>query len=210
MEPAAVILAYRDFADANILTDLERFFIFKPFNTYNGTTEDENLRFRTELTKLLLVDYSLRDVEFIRALFRSELECERAIWRHDNLYQLSFYLYTLGQMEDAFLLYDAKYRLRHMDASTMQDRYSITVGREPAEVIKFVEDCFRDAPNLRNDYSGLLDELQGIIDYPDYDSIAEYSKFIHGYFSGHENVATEQYIDEEPPKTPNRPWYKFW
>jgi hypothetical protein len=210
MEPSGVITAYRDSANAKILTELQQYFIFKQIITNDGTTEDENLNIRTELTELLLSDYSLKDIELIRALFRAELECERAIWRHDNLYQLSFYLYSLGQLEDTFLLYEAKYGLRHMDASTMQDRYSITVGHEPSEVIKYVEDRFRDNPNLRNDYSGLLDELQGIIDCPDYDSIADYSRFIRGYFFGHENVALNPDSNENLSKAPNKPWWKFW
>lgn len=210
MEPSDVITAHRDSANAEIPTELKRYFIFKPVVTDDGTNEDENLGFRTEITELLLSDYSLKDIELIRALFRSELECERAIWRHDNLYQLSFYLYSLGQLEDTFLLYEAKYGLRHMDASTMQDRYSITVGHEPNEVIEYVENCLRNNPDLRNDYSALSDELQGIIDYPDYDSIADYSRFIHGYFFGHENVATESKHNENPPKSLNKPWWKFW
>ena len=210
MEPSFVIAAYRDPAKVEVMPELQHYLIFKPIKNNDGTTEDENLSFRTELTELLLSDYSLKDVELIRTLFRSELKCERAIWRHDNLYQLSFYLYSLGQLEDAFLLYEAKYGLKHMDASTMQDRYSITVGHEPDEVIKYVEERFRDNPNLRNDYSGLLDELQSIIDYPDYDSIADYSRFIRGYFFGHENVAMNPDSKENLSKAPNKPWWKFW
>ena len=210
MEASELIAAYRESFNAETLTDLKRYFTFRPVMTDDNSTEDENLSFRTEVTELLLSDYSLRDIELIRALFRSELECERAIWRHDNLYQLSFYLYSLGQLEDTFLLYEAKYGLRHMDASTMQDRYSITVGHEPTEVIKYVEDSFKDNPDIRNDYSGLLDELQSIIDYPDYDSIADYSKFIRGYFFEHENGAIETVINEDLPKAPKRSWWKFW
>lgn len=190
MNPFDIIRACRASANAERLTELQPYFIFKPLLTNDGSTEDQNLNFRTELTELLLSDYSLKDIELIRSLFRAELDCERAISRHDNLYQLSFYLYSLKQLEDTFLLYEAKYGLQHMDASTMQDRYSITVGHEPDEVIRYVENRFRDNPALRNHYSGLPDELQGIIHYPDYDSIADYSRFIHGYFFGHEDDAT--------------------
>lgn len=190
MNPSDVLAAFRDSSDAKILTELQPYFTFKPVRIDDATTEDENLEFRTALTELLLSDYSVKDSPLIRALFKAELECERAIWRHDNLYQLSFYLYSLGQLEDTFLLYEAKYGLRHMDASTMQDRYSITVGHEPDEVIKYVEGCFQTNPELYKDYAELIEELQDIIDDPDYDSIADYSTFIRGYFFGHENAST--------------------
>ena len=210
MEPSVVISAYRDPIKAQILPELEEYFVFKPMQTADGATEDKNLNFRTQLTELLLSDYSLKDIDLIRMLFRAELECERSIWRHDNLYQLSFYLYSLGQLEDTFVLYETKYRLKHMDASTMQDRYSITVGHEPDEVIKYVEARFRENPNLRNDYSGLLDELQSIIHEPDYDSVSDYSRFIRGYFFGHENVAINSDSNENVPRISKRRWWKFW
>lgn len=210
MEPSAIISAYRSSFSSEAPHDLKQYFAFKPTKLSDDTIEDENLGFRTEITEALLNDFSLADIKLIRELFRAELDCERAIWRHDNLYQLSFYLYSLGQMEDTFLLYEAKYGLRHMDASTMQDRYSITVGHEPSEVIKYVESRFHDDPSLRNDYSGLIDELQSIIDAPDYESIANYSQFIRGYFFGHENVGITPDSNDDVPPAPKRPWWKFW
>lgn len=209
MEPSAIISAYRNPPSSEAPNDIKQYFAFKPTKLSDDTIEDENLNFRTEITEALLNDFSLADIKLIRELFRAELDCERAIWRHDNLYQLSFYLYSLGQMEDTFLLYEAKYGLRHMDASTMQDRYSITVGHEPTEVINYVESRFQEDPSLRNDYSGLRDELQGIIDAPDYDSIANYSKFIRGYFFGHDNGKINPDNKDGAPTAPRR-WWKFW
>ncbi|MVM30775.1 hypothetical protein GO755_12100 [Spirosoma sp. HMF4905] len=189
MEPSAIIYSYRNSLPSEALHDLKQYFAFKLKKLSEDIIADENLGFRNSVTEALLNDFSLADIKLVRELFHAELDCERTIWRHDNLYQLSFYLYSLGQMEDAFLLYEAKYGLGHMDASTMQDRYSITVGHEPNEVIKYVKSRFQDAPDLKNDYPQLVDELQSIIDDPDYESIADYSKFIRGYFLGHSNIA---------------------
>lgn len=208
MDASTIISAYRDPSQSNALTEIRQSFIFNPKKTVNETIKDENLELRTEITEALLHDFSLADIKLIRELFKAELDCEHTIWRHDNLYQLSFYLYSLGQLEDTFLLYEAKYGLKHMDASTMQDRYSITVGHEVNEVQKYVYSRFEKDPNLKDNYSGLLDELQGIIDEPDYDSIAEYKKFVRGYFYGHDNVDKE--IEPIPPNQPNKPWWKFW
>ena len=210
MEPTAIISAYRNSLSSDATSDLRRYFAFKPTIPQDETAEDENLGVRTAITEALLHDFSLADIKLIRELFHAELDCERAIWRHDNLYQLSFYLHSLGQMEDSFLLYDAKYELKHMDASTMQDRYSITVGHDPSEVIKYVEARFEEDPSLRDNYSGLIDQLQSIIDNPDYDSIDDYSQFIRGYFFGHESVATNAVSNEGAQSVAKRPWWKFW
>jgi hypothetical protein len=210
MEASAIISSYRNSLTTEIPQDLRQCFTFRPTNLSDGTIQDENLGFRTEITERLLNDFSLADIKLIRELFRAELDCERAIWRHDNLYQLSYYLYSLGQMEDTFLLYEAKYGLRHMDASTMQDRYSITVGHEPNEIIKYVEDRFENNPLLRNDYFGLIEELQRIIDEPDYESITAYSRFIRGYFFGNENVEINPESNDDVLTTPKRRWWKFW
>lgn len=184
MNILAIISDYRDPAQAGTLSQYHDYIAFKPTNPLDETVEDENLDHRTQLTEALLNDFSLADLKLIRELFNAELECERVIWRHDNLYQLSFYLYSLGQLEDSFLLYEAKYGLSHMDASTMQDRYSITVDHEPTEVIAYVESCFAKDPKLRLKYPTLLEELQGIIDCPDFDSVASYTASLRMYFRG--------------------------
>jgi hypothetical protein len=197
MKPSDIIKAYRKLSPDETDAELKTFFEFKPIKrNESDRVEDKNLKCRTEVTDALLNDYSLADRRLIRVLFRAEIECERAIYRHDNLYQLSFYLYSLGQMEDSFLLYEAKYDIGHMDACTMQDRTSITVGHEPIEVIKYVEKRFEEDPKLKTVYAGLIKELQGIIDCPDYESIEEYSRFVRGYFFGHDS--------------PRRAWWKFW
>lgn len=182
MEAPEILSAFRNADGVYTLQTLHSYVKFKPVTTEEGEMEDENLEVRSELTRILLFDYSQADIELIRMMFRAELECERATWRHDSLYQLSFYLYSLGQMEDSLLLYEAKYESGHMDCCTMQDRYSITVGHEPTEVMKYVEDRFQKDPGLRHRYSGLLEQLQDIIDHPEYDSVADYSRFIHDYF----------------------------
>jgi len=62
---------------------------------------DENLKLRTEIVDSLLNDFSNDDIELIRNLFDEELKCELKTQIHDNLYQLSFYLYKIGNLKDA-------------------------------------------------------------------------------------------------------------
>jgi uncharacterized protein YihD (DUF1040 family) len=94
-----------------------------------------------------------------------------------------------------------------MDSSTMQDRYSITVGHEVNEVIEYVQSRFKTSPDLKVAYPELLNELQGIINEPDYDSISDYTLFIRGYFYGHENIAAKT---GDISNIPKKSWWKFW
>jgi hypothetical protein len=207
MEAAKFIFTYRREMDPEALDGLAKRFCFTPIERKDGIKTDENLRFRTEVTDALLTDFSLKDIWLIRQLFKEELKCEREIWRHDNLYQLSFYLYSLGQLEDTFLLYEAKYGILHMDSSIMQDRTSLTVGHEIDEVIQYVRDEFEKKPALQKNYPELVNELQNLKDKPDYDSVADYTLFLRGYFYGHEKVSGRVITDSH---TTEKPWWKFW
>jgi len=71
------------------------------------------------------------------------------------------------------------------------DREMITVGHEIEEVIKYVKNEFKKDSRLELKYYGILDELQGLKDIPDYDSIQAYTKFIKGYFYGHDKFEND-------------------
>jgi hypothetical protein len=210
MEPSAIISAYRDAKQDDEISHVSRYFSFTPVGPLVGGGVDANLEVRTELTEALLNDFSLRDIRLIRDMIREEIDCERAVWKHDNLYQLSFYLYSLGQIEDTFLLYEAKYGTRHMDASTMQDQYSISVGHEPDEVIAYVQQRFDRDPGLKENYPNIIRQLESIRDDKEHGSIAEYSTFISGYFFGHGGNLTDEVEQTTSAISPRRPWWKFW
>lgn len=174
-----------------------------------NTKTDANLDFRKDVVKLLLNDFSLADIALIRKLFAEEVACEKATTRNDNLYQLAFYLFSLGQIEDTFILFDAKFNATGMDAGSMLDRTSITVGHEVEEVIDYVQKEFEKSPSLEQKYPRILDELKSLQEYPDYSSVTSYSNFIRGYFYGHKNVLSK--ADEgNLTDTATKPWWRFW
>ena len=165
--------------------DLVTNFAFKSDNSRG----DFNLDIRTQIVEALLADFSIADIKLIRTLFDEELKSEIATQRHDNLYQLCFYLFHLGQLADTFILYDAKFNTNNMDVGCMLDREMITVGHDVDEVIEYVEATFQANPTFKEKYAGIIKELNGLKEFPDYDSIDAYHLFIRGYFYGHDNVS---------------------
>ena len=185
MTVAEIISVSRQLNGKDLPVDLVTSFAFKADNSRG----DFNLDIRTQIVEALLADFSIADINLIRTLFDEELKSEMAIQRHDNLYQLCFYLFHLGQLADTFILYDAKFNAKNMDVGFMLDREMITVGHNIDEVIEYVEMRFRDSPTLKENYSGILEELNGLKEFPDYENIDVYHLFIRGYFYGHHNVS---------------------
>ena len=193
-------------------------FAFNPTEPLGETSIDLNVDFRIAVVEELLNDFSQKDLALIRQLYKQELACERLIWRHDNIYQLSYYLFELGHIEDCFLIYEAKYQIKHMDIATMMDRYMLTVGHDLDKVISFVSQKFRD-PEIKTKFDGLLEELTDLKENPDYDSNEEYKKFLKGYFWGHETTPSVKVSKKErdayirkvfPTMNYGKPWWKFW
>lgn len=185
MTPTEIIAQSRQLNGNDLPADLVRNFAFISDNT----NCDFNLEIRTQIVDTLLEDFSIADIKLIRTLFDEELNSEIATQRHDNLYQLCFYLFHLGQLKDTFIIYDAKFNTENMDVGCMLDREMITVGHNIDEVIEYVEATFRDSPSMREKYSGIIEELNCLKEFPDYESIEAYHLFIRGYFYGHENVS---------------------
>jgi hypothetical protein len=200
------------------LAQLTSLVAFEPGKPAFGEPTDSNLEFRAAVVDALLPDFSLADYELIQVLFTEEMKCEAAIRRHDSLYQLCFYLFELKQLPDTFSLYEAKFKSTNMDVGILLDREMITVGHEVPEVVAYVQQVFTDEPHLLVHYPTLLEELHGLVKYPDYDSLAQYRAGIRDYFYGHKE---DQAIS--PPATPlaltvslsgyeprPKPWWKFW
>jgi hypothetical protein len=199
------ITDYRNSTEKESLNDL---ISFKPTLKENITT-DANFDFRKEVVKSLLNDFALADIILIRKLFTEEVICEKTTSRHDNLYQLAFYLFNLGQIVDTFILYDAKFNAKSIDAGTMLDRTSITVGHEIEDVISYVQKEFEKSAALKQKYPQILYELKSLQENPDYDNIADYTNFINGYFYGHKKTVSER-ENENPTEINFKPWWKFW
>lgn len=186
LTPKDLISQTRLLEGSEIPKHLVETFAFKPTEPLEETSIDLNINFRIQVVEELLHDFSKKDLPLIRQLYKEELACECLIWRHDNIYQLSYYLFELGQLEDCFLMYEAKYQIKHMDIATMMDRKMLTVGQDIEKVIAYVAQKFNDGPELEEKYEGLMTELSDLKENPDYNS-EEYKKFIKGYFGGHEN-----------------------
>lgn len=185
MTASELIQSFRQTSKKGSLDSLKALFSFRSITNENGLIEDSNLNFRIRVVEGLLYDFSLADIYLIRDLFNEEIRCELATRRHDNLYQLCFYLYSLGQLEDTFILYDAKFNAPNMDVASMLDGYAITVGHEIDEVISYVEGEFIKNPLLEDRYPTIINELKDMQEYPSYDSVETYTNFIKGYFLGH-------------------------
>ena len=218
MTPKELITQTRLLHSTELPKHLVDTFAFNPTEPFGETSIDLNVDFRIEVVEELLQDFSKKDLPLIRELYKQELACERLIWRHDNIYQLSYYLFQLGQIEDCFLIYEAKYKIKHMDIATMMDREMLTVGNDIDKVILFVEQKFRGNPEIKEKYEGILEQLIDLKENPDRDS-EEYKKFIKGYFLGHENQETTN-TNEQGAQTfmsqasatngSKKPWWKFW
>ena len=218
MTPKELITQTRHLDTSEIPKYLVDTFAFNPTEPLGETSIDLNVDFRIAVVEELLNDFSQKDLPLIRQLYIQELACERLIWRHDNIYQLSYYLFELGHIEDCFLIYEAKYQIKHMDIATIMDRQMLTVGHDPDKVISFVLQKFRD-PVIEAKFDGLLEELTGLKDNPDYDSNEVYKKFLKGYFFGHEATPVIKVSKKErdayirkvfPTMNYGKPWWKFW
>jgi hypothetical protein len=188
MTASELISTYRQLSDGKPSLELFDSFSFKPIDNNGGDSLDVNLAFRTEIVEALLHDFSKDDIHLIRQLFTEEMKCELATQRHDNLYQLCYYLYDIGDLQDAFIIYDAKFNAKNMDVGCMLDREMMTVGHDVDDVIKYVQHEFKNNPTLENQYSNILTELNGLKEFPDYENTEAYSKFIKGYFFGHDPI----------------------
>lgn len=218
MTPKELITQTRLLETSEIPKYLVDTFAFNPTEPLGETSIDLNVDFRIAVVEKLLNDFSQKDLALIRQLYKQELACERLIWRHDNIYQLSYYLFELGQIEDCFLIYEAKYQIRHMDIATMMDREMLTIGQDIDKVISFVSQKFKDNCALEQKYEGLLPELIHLKNNPDSDP-EDYKKFIKGYYFGHKNQEIskvneqdiESFTNQIPTTFENRkPWWKFW
>jgi hypothetical protein len=185
MTATEIISLSRKLNGKDLSEDLVANFAFKSDNSGG----DFNLEYRTQIIEELLANFSIADIKLIRTLFNEELKCEIATQRHDNLYQICFYLFHLGQLADTFILYDAKFNAKNMDVGCMLDREMITVGHNVDEVIEYVEATFQTNPPFKEKYSGIIEALKDLKEFPDYDSIDAYHLFIRGYFYGHDNVS---------------------
>lgn len=218
MTPKELISQSRLLEVSEIPKHLVDTFAFKPTEPLEETSIDLNVDFRIEVVEELLHDFSKKDLLLIRQLYKEELACERLIWRHDNIYQLSYYLFELGQLEDCFLIYEAKYQIKHMDIATMMDKEMLTVGHNIDKVISFVSQKFRD-PEIAVKFDGLLEELNDLKENPDFNNSEEYKKFLKGYFRGHDTSGSinanmkesDAYLKPVfPTMNSRKPWWKFW
>ena len=176
--------------------ELNEYFGFK--KNSDSEIADENLQLRTEIVDTLLTDFTNTDIRLIRMLFDEELKCELETRRHDNLYQLSFYLYKLGNLKDVYRIYTAKFDAKNMDVGTSMDIEMLYMNHKIDEVIEFVKN------NNSNTNSKILETLIDLKDYPNYESEETYFTFINGYFYGHKSEL------EEKETKKNKKWWEIW
>jgi hypothetical protein len=204
MQAFELIRLYRQ-TPGVVPTDIADAICYKP-NSVSGKQVDCNAQLRQAVTGELLSDFSILDILLIRELFKAELLCAKETGEHESLYQLAFYLYMLGQLEDVFLLYEAKYLTGNMDVSLMMDRYMLTVGQPPLKVLAYIKQHFT-GNELRDKYGGLVEALEQIIENPEYDSVDHYTAFLQNYFT-RPNLDGDHSTTEPPAPVKHR--WKFW
>ena len=167
----------------------------KHFQYKANGSQDCNLEKRTQVVESLLNSFTNKDIELIRLLYLEEINCELAIERHDNLYQICYYLYSLGNLEDVYKIYSAKFDSSNFDTATMLDRGMLYMSHKIEEVMSFVKN--QNSQNREN----RLKELQDLKDQPDDESEQDYQTFINGYFFGHKGPSS---------LNPSNKWWQFW
>ncbi|MBP2832613.1 hypothetical protein J8281_10495 [Aquimarina sp. U1-2] len=149
---------------------------------------DNNFTIRAEIVEVLLEDFSNKDVELIRLLFHEEFKCVLETGRNLCLYQLCFYLYNLGNLEDIYRVYSAKYGGNNMDVQISIDRSMLYMNTTIERVINYVENDFKTKESNKKKYPEILTKLYDLKEEPDYESEEAYNLFISGYFYGHQNI----------------------
>ena len=183
---------------------------YRPAQLLSGTRIDGNAEFRKAVVDALLDDLTPADRALILHLVAEEIACERAIQEHQNLYQLCFHLYKLGELADVFVLYDAKFNSSSWDVSLLLDREFLTLGHTVPVVQRYVQAEFARQPALAAHYPQLLAVLQDLLDYFDYEGQADYRDYLREYFRAQET-------DPEPSPNPAsgyqpnpKKWWQFW
>lgn len=185
MTALELISSYRQSKGDEFLPRLLPKFAFKPVENQEGDFEDVNLTFRTEIMDALLYDFTKTDHSLIKELFTEEVKCANETWVDSvnlNLKQLCFYLYTIGDLEDVFDLYAAKYQTRNFDVACMLDRDMVTLGYDVDMVIEFVKNKFKCDIILKKNYSKILwvlDDIKVNVYHTE-----GYTKFVNQYFLG--------------------------
>jgi len=182
MTSTELISAYREKKAGEDLSQLAERISYRPFTDGNGALQDTNIAFRTAVTDQLLHDFSIADIELIRQLTDEEFNYTSHLLYHNRLHQLCYYLYELGQLQDVFRIYNAKYNSKCMDASCMIDREMLKLRHRIDRVIAYVKDQVDTDPCLQKCCPGLLEELYDLFEFPDYENDAVYRKYINGYF----------------------------
>ena len=198
MTAKELIEKYRKAENEIVQIELSSMFAFS--ENFERGIADDNLIFRSKIVEELLNDFSSKDIKLIRRIFEEELKCELSTERHDNLYQLCFYLFEIGELEDVFLIYDAKFNSKNMDVRTMLDVEMMYMNKPIEDVINFVKSELNKKPELNEKYKTILIELDYLKTELNY-NLDTYRKFIKGYFFGHEKQIEIKF---------KKSWWKFW
>lgn len=176
----------------NSIKELSKYFEFKKNLALSAS--DDNLQLRTQIVNDLLVDFTDKDLKLIQLLFDEELKCELETRRHDNLYQLCFYLYEIGNLSDVYRIYTAKYKTKNMDVGSVIDSSMLYMSHKINEVIEFVK---KDSTNNQTELITILEELKI---NPVFEDEQSYKGYINRYFRGATNT---------PTKTLKK-WWQIW
>jgi hypothetical protein len=121
------------------------------------------------------------DLALVRALtIRETQERRRFGGCGDGLYLLCFMLYSIGQPEDLFLLYEAKHA--NFDCECMLDHDFLQMGRSRQEQLAFLNKILTETPSLHARYASLDEELCNAFDIPNYESPERFSNAVCAYY----------------------------
>jgi len=181
MTPAEFIAAVRH-ADTDVIPGVfESLYAFS-YTNKEKAEYDANAEYRKAIVRELLHDFSLKDIHLIRSLFHHELDCADWIYSNDNLHQLCYYLYELAQLEDVFNIYNARSNAITLEAGGTFDREMLSLRHSVDTVRSYVAHRFTTDPPLESQYPQLMQDLRGLIEYPTYSDLNDYTKYVRTYY----------------------------
>lgn len=136
-------------------------------------SNDENEGFREEVVNLLFDYYSEKYQKIIQELLKAELEYAAAeTMMRETLRQLTFMLFTIGDVKDIPLLFEAKFDTC-FDAGLALD-VELIFGKDRTKTIQY----FTENPHEEYD---IVERIQ-MYDEQDNNSPQQFEKFMNKYY----------------------------
>ncbi len=143
---------------------------------------DDNGPLRAGLADVLLLDFDSQDRALLRELVVQETAARRSTddGCGDTLYALCFMLYCVGEPEDCLLLHEA--RRANFDTRCMIDSQMLTMRRQRAEMMAFLDKRFGEMVPQPTSVSTMLGDIQAAFAHPTFATPEDFERSMRRYF----------------------------